>query len=83
MAGVVWPLVCSAMKLDDSWASLVGFNRVGFPDPDPVHMYTTYVMFKCYHVIRNDYEIIDGCIVHIDVFVIHSKTIFLSLNTVL
>ena len=61
--GVLWPLVCSAMKLDDSWASLVGIDRVGFPDPDPIHIYTTCVMFKCYHAIRKNYATtLDGCI---------------------
>ena len=45
--GALWPLVCSAMKLDDSWASLVGIDTVAFPGPDPIHMYTTCVMCKC------------------------------------
>ena len=74
--GVVWPLGCSAMKLDDSWASLVGIDRVGFPDPDPIHMYTTCILFKCYHALRNDYaSILGGCIAHNNVSVSHSKTI--------
>ena len=77
--GFLWLLVCSAMKLDDSWASLVGIDRVGSPDPDPIHMYTTCVMFKCYHAIRNDYAtILDGCITHNVFSEIHSKTIFLA-----
>ena len=60
---VIWCLVCSAMKLDNTWASLDGIDRVGFPDPDPIHIYTVCVMFKCYHAIRNDYAtILDGCI---------------------
>ena len=59
--------VCSAMKLDDTWASLAGIDRVGFPFPDPSHIYTTCVMFKCYHAIRNDYAtILNGCFAHND-----------------
>ena len=76
---VLWYFVCSAMKLDDSWASLVGIDRVGFPDPDPIHIYTTCVMFKCYHAIREDYAtILDGCIAQNDLSEIHSKAIFLA-----
>ena len=52
---VIWCLVCSAMKLDSTWASLDGIDRVGFPDPDPIHLYTVCIMFKCYYAIRNDY----------------------------
>ena len=40
------------MKLDNSWASLDGIDRVGFPVPDPIHIYAVCVMFKCYHAIR-------------------------------
>ena len=47
----LWHSACSAMKLDNSWASLAGIDRIGFPFPDPVHIYTTCVMFKCYHAI--------------------------------
>ena len=73
----MWYFVCSVMKLDDSWVSLVGIDRVGFPDPDPIHMYTTCVMFKCYHAIRNDYaSILDGGIARNDFSVMPSKTIF-------
>ena len=76
---VLWYFVCSAMKLDDSWASLGGIDRVGSPELDPTHMYTTCVMFKCYHAIRNDYAtILDGCIAQNDFSDIHSKTIFLA-----
>ena len=67
------------MKLDDSWASLVGIDRVGFPDPDPIHMYTTCVMFKCDHAIRNDYATIwDGGITHNVCSETHSNTILLA-----
>ena len=76
---VLWYFVCSAMKLDDTWASLAGIDRVGFPFPDPSHIYTTCVMFKCYHAIRNDYAtILNGCFAHNDFSEIHSKTIFLA-----
>jgi hypothetical protein len=76
---IIWVLVCSAMKLDNTWASLDGIDRVGFPDPDPIHLFTVCVMFKCYHAIRNDYAtILDGCIAHNDFSEIHSKTIFLA-----
>ena len=65
------------MKLDDSWASLAGIDRVGFPDPDPIHIYTTCVMFKCYHTIRKDYAtILDGCIAQNNFSESHSKAIF-------
>ena len=64
------------MKLDDSWASLVGIDRVGFPDPDPIHIYTTCVMFKCYHAIRKNYATtLDGCIGRNDFSENHSKVI--------
>jgi hypothetical protein len=52
---VIWCLVCSAMKRFNTWASLDGLDRVGFPDPDPIHIYSVCVMFKCYHAIRTDY----------------------------
>ena len=64
------------MKLDDSWASLVGIDRVGFPDRDPIHMYATCVMFKCYHAIRNDYAtVLDACFAHNEFFESHSKAV--------
>ena len=64
---VIWSFVCSAMKLDNSWTSLDGIDRVVFPVPDPIHIYAVCVMFKCYHAIRNDCAtILDGCIVHSD-----------------
>ena len=67
------------MKLEDSWASLVGVDRVGFPDPDPIHIYTTCEMFKCYHAIRKDYATnLDGCIAQNDLSEIHTKAIFLA-----
>jgi hypothetical protein len=37
---VIWCLVCSAMKLDKSWAALDGIDRVGFPDPDAISIYS-------------------------------------------
>jgi hypothetical protein len=57
---VIWSLVCSAMKLDNTRESLDGIDRVGFLDPDPIHIYTVCVMFKCYHAShplapRNDF----------------------------
>ena len=77
--GVLLPLICSAVKLDDSWASLVGIDRVGFPDLDPIHIYTTCVMFKRYHAICKDYAtILDGCIAQNEFSDIHSKAIFLA-----
>ena len=79
---VIWCFVCSAMKLDNSWASFDGIesiDRVGFPDPDPIHIYTVCIMFKCYHAIRTDYAtLLDRCISHNDFSEIHSKTIFLA-----
>ena len=76
---VLWYLECSAMKLDDSWASHGGIDRVGFPDPDRFHIYTACVMFKCYHAIRNDHAtILDGCIAHNDFYYLFSKDIFLA-----
>ena len=67
------------MKLHNIWTLLHGIDRVGFPVPDPIHIYAVCVMFKCYHVIRNDYAtILDGCIAHNDFSEIHSKTMFLA-----
>ena len=67
------------MKLDNTWASLDGIERVGFPDPDPIHIYAVCVMFKCYHAIRNDYAtILDGCLAPNDFSEMHSKTTFLA-----
>ena len=76
---ILWHFACSAMKLDNSWDSLAGIDRIGFPFPDPIHIYTTCVLFKCYHAIRNDYAtILDGCFAHNDFSEIHSKTMFLA-----
>ena len=67
------------MKLDNTWTALDGIHRVGFPDPDPIHVYAVCVMFKCYHAIRNDYAIIiDGCIDQNNVSEISSKVFFLA-----
>ena len=55
---VIWCFVCSAMKLDNTWASLAGIGTIGFPDPDPIHVYTVSAMLKCYHAIQNDYATI-------------------------
>ena len=72
---VIWNLVCSAMRLDNTWTLLDGIDRVGFPVPDPIHIYAVCVMFKCYHAIRNDYAtFVDGCIAHNDFSEIRSKT---------
>ena len=76
---IVWHYACSAMKLDNSWASLAGIDRIGFPFPDPIHIYTTCVPFKRHHAIRNDYAtILDGCFGHNEFSETHSKTIFLA-----
>ena len=77
---VIWCFVCSAMKLDNTWASLDGIDRVGFPDPEPIHIYAVCVMFKCHHATRNDYAtILDGCIAQPDFSSeIHSEAIFLA-----
>jgi hypothetical protein len=57
----------------------VGIDRVGFPDPDPIHIYAPSIMFKYDHAIRNDYAtILDGCIAHNDFAETHSKPIFLA-----
>jgi hypothetical protein len=67
----------NAIKLDNTWESLDGIDRFGSPDPDPIHIFTVCVMFKCYHAIRNDYAtMIDGCIAHNDYSILHSKTVF-------
>ena len=67
------------MKLDNTWTLLDGIDRVGFPVPDPIHIYAVCVMFKWYHAIRNDYAtILDGCIAHNDFSEIHSKIVFLA-----
>ena len=77
--GVLWRLLCSAMKLHDSWASLAGIDRVGFPYPDPIQIYTTCVMFKCYDAICKEYAtILGGCIAQNDFSETHSKAIFLA-----
>jgi hypothetical protein len=69
----------NAIKLDNTWESLDGIDRVGFPDPDPIHVYTACVMSKCYHAIRNDYAtMIDGCIAHNDHSILHGKIVFLA-----
>ena len=76
---ILWHFACSAMKLDNSWDSLDGIDRIGFPFPEPIHIYTTCVLFNCYHAIRNDYAtILDGCFAHNDFSEIHSKTMFLA-----
>jgi hypothetical protein len=67
------------MKLDNTWASLDVIDRVGFSDPDPIHVYPVCAMFKCYHTIRHDYATMIGeCIADNDFTEIHSKTIFLA-----
>ena len=45
--------VCSAMKLDITWAALAGIDKAGFLDPDPIHICTTWMMFNCHHAIQN------------------------------
>ena len=65
-----------AMKLGNTWTSLDGTDRIGIPDPDPIHICVVCVMFKCYHGTRND--ILDGCIAQNDFSEIDSKALFLA-----
>ena len=76
---IVWHFACSAMKLDNSWASPIGIDRIGFPSPDPIHIHITCMLFKCYHAIRHDYAtILDGCFALNEFSEIRSKAIFVA-----
>jgi len=71
--------VCSAMKLDITWAALAGIDKAGFLDPDPIHICTTWMMFNCHHAIQNSLR---SLLMHAEFITIfsefHSKTSFLG-----
>ena len=75
----LWDVVCTAMKRDNAWASLLGIKRLGFPNPDLYHFYLVGVMFKTYHALRFDFvSLIHGCIAENDFSPIHCKALFLA-----
>ena len=75
----LWDVVCTAMRRDNAWASLLGIERLGFPNPDPCHLYLFGVMFKTCHALRFDFApVINGCIADDDFSAIHCKALFLA-----
>ena len=67
------------MKRDNAWASLLGIERLGFPNPDPNHLYLVGVMFTTYHALRFDFvSVINGCIAEDEFSAIHCKALFLA-----
>ena len=75
----LWDVVCTAMKRDNVWASLLGIKRLGFPKPDPTHFYLIGVMFKTYHALRFYFvSVMNGCIDEYDFSAIHCKVFLLA-----
>jgi hypothetical protein len=51
----LWLVACSALRLDDSYASIDFPRRLGFPVPSSTSLILLCVMFKTYHALRRDF----------------------------
>ena len=51
----LWLVACSALKLDNSYASIDFPRRLGFPVPSSTSLIMLCVMFKTYHALRRDF----------------------------
>ena len=76
---ILWTVVCTASKRDQTWLSAGHFQRIGFKEPSSMNLILICLMFKTYHALRKDFsQMIDASVADGDFSDIQSRSLFLA-----
>ena len=76
---ILWTVVCTASKRDQSWLSVGHFQRIGSKNPSSTSLILICLMFKTYHALRKDFsQMIDASVADGDFSDIQSRSLFLA-----